>query len=76
MIPGVIGVGIGGIPTAIFAGFVNFDGGGFGDASWKSEGIVDFDGGAVGNVVVNPFSVAGGESDATGGSACAKFVVL
>ena len=49
MIPGVIGVGIGGIPTAIFAVFVNFDGGGFGDASWESGGIVDFDGGIGGD---------------------------
>lgn len=49
MIPGVIGAGIGGIPTAIFAVFVNFDGGGFGDASWESGGIVDFDGGIGGD---------------------------
>ncbi len=74
--PRVVWVGVGGVPAAIFAIFVDFDGGRLGDAGWKGGGIVDFDGGAVGDVVVNPFGVTGGESDAAGGGAGAEFVVF
>ena len=74
--PRVVWIGVSGVPAAVFAVFVDFDGGRFGDAGWKGGRIVDFDGGAVGDVVVNPFGVAGGESDTAGRSAGAEFVVF
>lgn len=75
LVPGVGGVGVGGIPTTARIVGRKLLGGGFDNAIWQRPSI-NFYRGAVGDVVVNPFNVADGETNTASRSRRSELIIF